>query len=97
MPADLSLEQRSRLLEPGWPKLAFVEHELAGDKTNWWAPNAAAVEAMVRSAGLGPVSHPAHETWICRPVSGFAQSPDFDVVSRALVKVRGFGGRHLRL
>ena len=64
---DLPLEQRSRLLAPGWPKAAFVEHALAGDATNWWAPNAAGVEAMARSAGLEPVSHPGHEIWICRP------------------------------
>ena len=66
-PDDLRLEQRSRLLAPGWPKAAFIEHALAGDATNWWAPNAAGVEAMARSAGLEPVSHPAHEIWICRP------------------------------
>ena len=88
-PGDLPLGQRSRLLEAAWPKLAFVEHRLAGDETNWWAPNAAGVEAMARSAGLEPVSLPAHETWICRPVPGFERSPDFDVVSRALGAGRG--------
>jgi tRNA (mo5U34)-methyltransferase len=81
---DLSLDQRSHLLAPGWPKLAFIEHKLAGDETNWWAPNAGAVEAMVRSAGLEPVSQPAHETWICRPLPGFEQNPDFEVVTSAL-------------
>jgi tRNA (mo5U34)-methyltransferase len=68
VPDDLPLRQRERLVEPGWPRLSFVEHRLAGDETNWWIPNAAAVEAMVRSAGLEVVSHPAHETWLCRRV-----------------------------
>jgi tRNA (mo5U34)-methyltransferase len=66
VPADLPLRQRERLHEPGWPKLAFVEHQLAGDATNWWIPNPPAVEAMVRSTGLEIASHPAHETWLCR-------------------------------
>jgi tRNA (mo5U34)-methyltransferase len=83
-PGDLRLEQRARLLEPGWPKLAFIENMLAGDDTNWWAPNAAAVEALARSAGLVPVSQPAHETWICTPLEGFDRSPDYEVVARAL-------------
>jgi tRNA (mo5U34)-methyltransferase len=66
-PADLGLEQRSRLTRPGWPTMAFVEHALAGDPTNWWVPTAGAVEAMLRSAGFEVVSRPAHETWVCRP------------------------------
>jgi tRNA (mo5U34)-methyltransferase len=65
--ADLGLNERERLLAPGWPRMAFVEHRLAGDPTNWWAPNAAACEALLRSAGLRPVAHPLHETWLCEP------------------------------
>jgi tRNA (mo5U34)-methyltransferase len=67
-PADLDIDDRERLLEPGWPKMAFVERRLAGDETNWWAPNAACVEAMARSAGLEVSAHPAHEMWLCRPM-----------------------------
>jgi tRNA (mo5U34)-methyltransferase len=66
-PADLSIDDRERLLEPGWPKMAFIEHALAGDATNWWAPNDAAVEAMVRSAGLEVVARPGHEIYVCVP------------------------------
>lgn len=83
-PADLPLEQRSRLLQPGWPKLAFVENQLAGDETNWWAPNAAGVEAMARSAGLEPISHPAHEIWICRPMPDFEHGAELEAAGRAL-------------
>ena len=32
---DLADEKRRKLLtEPGWPKMAFVEHEFADDPTN---------------------------------------------------------------
>ena len=66
-PADLSIDDRDELLGPGWPAMAFVEHELAGDPTNWWAPNAACVEAMLRSCGISVQAHPGHEIWLCRP------------------------------
>lgn len=64
-PADLPLEARDRLLDPGWPTMAFVEHAMAGDPTNWWLANASAVEAMVRSTGLRVVDRPGHEIWLC--------------------------------
>jgi tRNA (mo5U34)-methyltransferase len=51
-PKNLPIDARERLLEPGWPKMAFVERRLADDPTNWWAPNAACAEAMLRSSGL---------------------------------------------
>ena len=66
-PADLPLEDRARLLEPGWPKMAFLERSLAGDPTNWWAPDQAAFEAMARSAGLEILARPGAEIVVCRP------------------------------
>lgn len=51
---------------PGWPKLHFVEHEYAGDWTNWWIPNRAAVEAMLRSAGFEILGRPEEEVFVCR-------------------------------
>lgn len=64
-PDDLEMGERRRLLEPGWPRAAFVEHRLAGDPTNWWAADPACVEAMARSAGLRVTERPGHEIWIC--------------------------------
>jgi len=66
-PPNLDIDERERMREPGWPVLAFIERRLADDDTNWWAPNAACVEAMARSAGLEIEAHPAHETWLCSP------------------------------
>jgi tRNA (mo5U34)-methyltransferase len=67
VPRDLPLKARRRMLEPGWPAMAFIEHELAGDPTNWWAPNHACVEAMARSAGLDVDDRPGHEIVVCAP------------------------------
>jgi tRNA (mo5U34)-methyltransferase len=51
---------------PGYPKLHFIEHRYAGDPTNWWAPNAAAAEAMLRSAGFEILGQPEQEVYVCR-------------------------------
>ena len=53
--------------EPDFPCMYFIEHEYAGDPTNWWIPNSGAAEAMLRSAGLEIVAHPEIETWVCAP------------------------------
>ncbi|MBV9181106.1 MAG: TIGR04290 family methyltransferase [Acidobacteria bacterium] len=52
-----------------FPKMFFIEHSYSNDPTNWWIPNRAAVEAMLRSSGLEIESHPEPETWICRPTA----------------------------
>ncbi|MEX2594633.1 MAG: TIGR04290 family methyltransferase [Anditalea sp.] len=61
------VNDRKEMLEEGWPKMAFIEKELAGDPTNWWVPNHAAVEAMLRTCGLKPTGIPVDETYVCVP------------------------------
>jgi len=51
---------------PGYPKMHFIEHRYADDPTNWWAPNRACVEAMLRSAGFTIAAHPEEEVYLCR-------------------------------
>jgi tRNA (mo5U34)-methyltransferase len=82
-PADLPIDERERLRDPGWPSMAFIERSLAGDPTNWWAPTDACVEAMARSAGLEVVARPGHELFVCRR-GGSAQTDDLAAVRRAL-------------
>ncbi len=64
---DRGIHDREALREPGWPKLAFIEHSFAGDPTNWWIPNHAGVEALLRSSGLRIVKRPGHELYLCEP------------------------------
>jgi len=66
-PPDLPLHQREQMLQEGWPKMAFIEHRVAGDSSNWWAPNPAGVEALLRSAGFQVLSRPEHEFYVCKP------------------------------
>jgi tRNA (mo5U34)-methyltransferase len=47
------LETHADLLDLHRPAMAFYPgRELAGDPTNWWGPNTAAVEAMLRTVGF---------------------------------------------
>ena len=55
--------------EANFPAMYFIEKSYSHDPTNWWIPNRAAVEAMLRSSGLEIEAHPEPETWICRPTS----------------------------
>ncbi|MDQ6694693.1 MAG: TIGR04290 family methyltransferase [Chloroflexota bacterium] len=64
---DMDITHREAMLEPGWPKMAFIEHLLAGDPTNWWAPNHAGVEAVLRSSGMSVHAHLGHEMYLCAP------------------------------
>jgi tRNA (mo5U34)-methyltransferase len=49
-----------------YPKMYFVEKRYSNDPTNWWIPNRACVEAMLRSAGFEIVDHPEDEVYLCR-------------------------------
>ncbi|HYG87128.1 MAG TPA: TIGR04290 family methyltransferase [Azospirillum sp.] len=51
---------------PGYPRMAFIENKYCGDETNWWVPNRACAEAMLRSAGFQVIDHPEEEVFVCR-------------------------------
>jgi tRNA (mo5U34)-methyltransferase len=55
------------LLDPGFPKLAFIEERYNNDPTNWWLPNHAALPAMMRSAGLRVIARPHSHVLIAEP------------------------------
>jgi tRNA (mo5U34)-methyltransferase len=64
---NVSMDDRARLTDEGWPRMSFIEHQLADDPTNWWAPNHACVEAMLRDCGMEVIQRPAHEMYLCQP------------------------------
>jgi tRNA (mo5U34)-methyltransferase len=51
---------------PGYPLMHFVEHSYSNDPTNWWIPNRACVEAMLRSSGFDIVDRPEEEVYVCK-------------------------------
>jgi tRNA (mo5U34)-methyltransferase len=52
--------------QPGYPAMYFVEKRYSHDPTNWWIPNRACAEAMLRSAGFEIADHPEAEVYVCR-------------------------------
>jgi tRNA (mo5U34)-methyltransferase len=76
-PSDMRLDERELMLAHGWPKLAFIENALEADRTNWWAPNAACVEALLRTAGFRVLARPEHEFWLCEPAA-VPETPELD-------------------
>jgi tRNA (mo5U34)-methyltransferase len=73
--ADYAFFEPAPFDAPGYPKLHFIEHCFAGDPTNWWVPNRACVEALLRASGFTILGHPEEEVYICRarPIPPAAQ------------------------
>jgi tRNA (mo5U34)-methyltransferase len=69
LPGDLPFWETEVFSDNRFPKMYFVEQRLARDPTNWWIPNRACMEAMLRSAGFRIVAHPEDEVFICRSVA----------------------------
>jgi len=62
--ADYGFEEWQIFEEPGYPKLFFIEGRFADDPTNWFIPNRAGVEAMLRAAGFVIEAHPEREVYL---------------------------------
>jgi tRNA (mo5U34)-methyltransferase len=79
-PEDLPIEEREAMLRPGWPAMAFIERKLARDPTNWWAPNHACLEAMLRSAGFETIARPGHEIYVARRAREVDPPPELEAI-----------------
>jgi tRNA (mo5U34)-methyltransferase len=58
--------------DPAFPRMYFIEQRYSEDPTNWWIPNRACAEAMLRSAGFTVVDQPEAEVFIGRRIPGSA-------------------------
>ena len=63
---DYDFHDQEPFSKPGFPRMQFVERRYARDDTNWWIPNRACVEAMLRAAGFAIESNPEPEVYLCR-------------------------------
>jgi tRNA (mo5U34)-methyltransferase len=63
---DYEFAETSLFFESSFPKLSFIEHQYAHDWTNWWVPNRACTEAMLRSAGFSIDKRIEEEVYLCR-------------------------------
>ncbi len=71
---DYEFGETEMFARPDFPAMYFIEHKYAGDPTNWWIPNRACTEAMLRSAGFDIIAHPEEEVFVCRVKQETAQS-----------------------
>jgi tRNA (mo5U34)-methyltransferase len=81
-PEDLAFDDRDQMQASGWPAMAFIEHRLADDATNWWAPNKAAVEALLRSTGMTVVDRPGQDIYVCNPDKGVVDRSELHAALR---------------
>lgn len=63
---DYPFNERAVFDHPGYPKMHFVENSYSEDPTNWWIPNRACAEAVLRSSGFAVQQVPEQEVYICR-------------------------------
>ena len=63
---DYAFGEADHFFESGYPKLHFVEREYCGDWTNWWVPNRACSEAMLRATGFSIENRIEEEVYLCR-------------------------------
>ncbi len=75
--ADYPFSEEAVFDDPGYPRMHFVERSYAGDPTNWWIPNRACVEAMLRSSGFRVTGRAQEDIYICR------RAPDTQEDSRS--------------
>ena len=66
VPPDFHFWENEVFEDGNFPRMYFVEKRFANDPTNWWIPNRACFEAMLRSAGFEILGHPEDEVFICR-------------------------------
>jgi tRNA (mo5U34)-methyltransferase len=64
--ADYDITEVGIFEQPGFPRLHFIEQRYSRDQTNWWLPNRACTEAMLRSTGFEILEHPEEEVFVCR-------------------------------
>jgi tRNA (mo5U34)-methyltransferase len=87
--ANLTLDERGAMNRRGWPRMAFIENALENDPTNWWAPNAACVESMLRAAGFRVIARPADEMYVAEPsdaespFNGWSRRSELDAILNA--------------
>jgi tRNA (mo5U34)-methyltransferase len=66
LPPDFPFWEQEAFGQDEFPRMYFVENRFANDPTNWWIPNRACFEALLRSAGFEILDHPEDEVFICR-------------------------------
>ena len=73
---DYDIKRKAPFARAGYPRLHFVEKKYSGDPTNWWIPNRAGAEAMLRASGFTILGRIEDEVYLCR----CAEAPEASAV-----------------
>lgn len=65
---DYDFNEVEIFYEASYPKMHFVEQKYSNDGSNWWIPNRACVEAMLRSSGFSVLQQPEEEVYLCKRI-----------------------------
>ena len=84
--ADYAFSETAHFDAPGYPKMHFIERDYAQDCTNWWAPNSACAQAMLRSAGFRITDHPEEEVFICERAQAQAHAAVYPARSKGDIR-----------
>lgn len=76
IPDDVEFHKREIMKSDAWPGMAFIENKLAGDPTNWWAPNHQGIISMLRSCGFKLNAMPEDETYVVKKDPTISSSLD---------------------
>ena len=82
----LRLHETAHFDDPGYPRLHFVEQRYANDPTNWWVPNRACAEGMLRASGFEIIGNPEDEVFICRRTTNTSEDRLAEAGSFAVVE-----------
>lgn len=63
---DYAFEETAMFHDPGFPKMYLIENSYSHDPTNWWIPNKACAEGMLRSSGFSILDNPEEEVYVCK-------------------------------
>jgi tRNA (mo5U34)-methyltransferase len=66
VPKEVPFSEEAMFHHEGYPAMYFIENWYAEDWTNWWVPNRACTEAMLRAAGFRIEMRASEDVYICR-------------------------------
>ena len=82
---DYPFAERAIFDRPDFPRLHFIEHSYSDDQTNWWIPNRAGAEALLRSAGFEILARPETEVYVCKRGQPLPECPERDWIERNML------------
>lgn len=76
IPDNIRYDQMDMINHPDFPKMNFIEKNLAGVYNNWFVCNSSAVYSILRSSGFRNIIRSGLDCFICEPMK---KNPNSDI------------------